>query len=191
MSLKVYGTLRAKQSAAPVSTGQPVAVAADPAAHVEAIQRSARELQIAQAKLAQAQREAEELKRAKADADAERDRTIIRNSLLSAAAKARALNPDHVFALKSQDFVLHNGKVVSKSDPSKDADAALAEFFGSEGKYLLAPSVPGGSGAPGVQSITQAPPADLTSKAGLTALTRGITHQLFGTKPAGAPKPTE
>jgi hypothetical protein len=199
MTIHVFGNkFRAK---APAPAGAPPTGAA-PGVDPTALANAQREVQIANAKAAQAVREAEELRRKAQEADAERERSMVRTAVTNAAAKARALNPDHVVALRAADFIVHNGKVVSKADPARDVDVCLAEFFGGDGKYLLAPAVPGGgSGAPATQVVQQSQPADLSTNEGLTRLTRQLTHAMFspptkaaapaaqgapaGTKPAG------
>lgn len=180
MTIHVFGNkFRAK--AAPANpAGQPPAGGAPDAQTVQALANAQREAQIAQSQAAQARKEADELRRKAQEADAERERTMIRTAITTAAAKSKALNPDHVVALRAADFIIHNGKVVSKADPTKDVDAILGEFFNGEGKYLLQPTVPGGgSGAPATQVVQQGKPLDLSTNEGLTALARQITHTMF------------
>lgn len=198
MSLHVFGKKFRPAKAAPTNPAagaQPAGI--DPAALASA----QRDAQVAQAQAAQARKEADELRRKAQEADAERERSIIRTAITNAAAKAKALNPDHVVGLRAADFIIHNGKVVAKADPSKEVDTVLGEFFAGEGKYLLAPAVPGGgSGAPSTQVVQQGAAPDLTTNEGLTKLTRQLTHSMFppvvprqgtqapptGVKPAGA-----
>jgi hypothetical protein len=163
----------------------------DPAAASAA----ARESQIAANNLAKLQSENEELKRQAADARAAEDSALIRASIVQVASESKALNPEHVYRLHAQDFIVHRSgvagaapTVVLKADPTKSPKAVLEPWFQTEGKYLVGPSVPAGAGlggSVGAPPAAKPDPIVLTTDEGLTRVTRGLTNRMFspGTVP--------
>jgi hypothetical protein len=190
MAIKVFGSKFKTPGATQAPGGDEAAAAMAAGAAVESARREA---QIAQAKAAQAAQEKTELERKLAEAEAAREAEVRRNAILSAINQPgrTAINPAHVLALVEKDFVMHNGKVVSKADPTQEVGPAMEKFLG-DNKYLLAPVVPGGgANVPGTQTAPPPAPAkDYKSTQGLTKVVHGITHKLF-TQPGGlmAPAP--
>jgi hypothetical protein len=179
---------RFKNPAEPASGGNDMAGALAAQAAAETARR---ETLIAQAQAAQAQKEAKEAQEKLAAQIRANESEMIRSAIVAAAStpERRALNPSDVYKLFKDDFIIHEGRVVSKADPSKDAATILGTHFDGPGKYLLAPALTGtGAGVPNNPQVPpQKPPVDYSTDEGLTRRTRELTHKMFGTKPAAAP----
>lgn len=139
---------------------------------------------------------AKETAAAKAEAAAARTAALQvqkRAELTAALAAARVVNPAHALKLVEEDYDVVDGKVVSKSMPDKDVNAAVAAWALGDGKYMVAPTVPGGgSGAPPVAGAVPgvgAAPIDLRSSEGATAFVRNLTHAALSSPPVAPAQP--
>lgn len=167
MSLKL---LRRKAPAAP---------AAPDATVTAELERARREASAARAASERVAKELEAARKETLDARAAAAAQHLDAAIGSAAAKARAINPSHVVALTRDRYELVDGKVRAKADPTKDLDADLAEWLGSDGKHFVPAVVPGGGAGAPASPATPAigAPHDLASDTGRTAYAASVEER--------------
>lgn len=179
MALKhLASRLKTKAPAAPNPPADPPATG-DADFYKRRAEAAAREVEAAKADAAKARAEALQVRK--------------RSELTAALAGARVVNPAHALRLIEDDYDVVDGKVVSKSMPDKDVAAAVQAWALGDGKYMVAPTVPGGgSGAPPVAGAVPgvgAAPIDLRSSEGATAFVRNLTHAALNGPPVAPAQP--
>lgn len=110
---------------------------------------------------------ADEVARVRAEADAR----VLEVEASSMFRSLGVVRPDHALRLMGDRLAVVNGKVVDRADPTRPALDTIKAWIETEGRYMLAPSIPsGGSGAPAAPAAPKAQtPTDLSTPDGRKA----------------------